>query len=384
MSDIRNRTGSKGTTYQVRYSQRNGKLGYSTFSRRKDAQQFIESLSARRETDSTITTMAAAADLWLAVCKHEGRNGRPPVSDFTYDLYETRADLMRDYDWGKPIQEWTRSDIINFRSWLLRNTTRYMASKTLLSLRSVVKEMVDRDHMVKDPTTGISIQPDDQEVEIPTVQEVRAMLKACDELAESRHQSTAKVWLRYRPMIHLAAGSGMRPQEYVALPRRDILDGKVRVSQALKKTGEIGPPKTKAGTRTIRISGELQRVLGDYLQGNEWEPDDLVFGTKAMTPIAIRNFRRAVWLPMMERAGLVHEVDEAGKKIISTNYHPYSLRHHYASSLIAQGVSIKRIQAVMGHKDPTVTYKTYTHLFESAEVTEDEKIIDATGALYGA
>ena len=51
----------------------------------------------------------------------------------------------------------------------------------------------------------------------------------------------AQAWERYRPMIYLAADTGMRPQEYLALPLADLLDQGVRVTQALNRSNQIGP-----------------------------------------------------------------------------------------------------------------------------------------------
>ena len=63
----------------------------------------------------------------------------------------------------------------------------------------------------------------------------------------------AKGWERYRPMVYLAADSGMRPQEYLALRDIDVQEKGVRIGQALKADNKIGPPKSAAGRRYIPI-----------------------------------------------------------------------------------------------------------------------------------
>lgn len=42
----------------------------------------------------------------------------------------------------------------------------------------------------------------------------------------------------------------------------------------------------------------------------------------------------------------------------------HSLRHTYASMLIAQGESVKTVQALLGHANATMTLNIYSHLFE--------------------
>ena len=41
----------------------------------------------------------------------------------------------------------------------------------------------------------------------------------------------------------------------------------------------------------------------------------------------------------------------------------HSLRHFYASALIAGGASVKQVQTVLGHASAVVTLRTYAHLW---------------------
>jgi integrase len=41
----------------------------------------------------------------------------------------------------------------------------------------------------------------------------------------------------------------------------------------------------------------------------------------------------------------------------------HSLRHFYASALIAGGPSVKQVQTVLGHASAVVTLRTYAHLW---------------------
>lgn len=44
----------------------------------------------------------------------------------------------------------------------------------------------------------------------------------------------------------------------------------------------------------------------------------------------------------------------------------HALRHFYASTLLAQGVSIKELAVYLGHSDPGFTLRVYTHLVPSS------------------
>src|SRR5205807_6979024 len=45
----------------------------------------------------------------------------------------------------------------------------------------------------------------------------------------------------------------------------------------------------------------------------------------------------------------------------------HSLRHGFASPLIAKGLNVVFVSRQLGHADPNVTLSTYAHLFERAD-----------------
>jgi integrase len=59
----------------------------------------------------------------------------------------------------------------------------------------------------------------------------------------------------------LMAETGMRPGEALALTEHDISGVSVTVSKTRSERGEIGPPKTRAGFRTLSISPHLAYLL---------------------------------------------------------------------------------------------------------------------------
>jgi integrase len=67
----------------------------------------------------------------------------------------------------------------------------------------------------------------------------------------------------------------------------------------------------------------------------------------------------------------------------------HALRHFYASTLLAQGVSIKELAEYLGHSDPGFTLRTYTHLvpssYERARLAIDSVFgMKSTGGLEAA
>lgn len=376
MADIRKREGAGGSRYQVRYAKPGGGSGYKTFSKRRDAQVFIQSLSTQNHLSADIKTVAEAVETWLDVCEHEGRDGRPSVSRAVLELYKHRAKIIKAYSWEKSLQELSKPDIVNFRGWLLRERSRDQARKVLSSFHSVLIEMMNRGQIDRDPAAGIRIQGSTPAIEIPDQKEVKKILQAADELAAHRHAQIKEAWERYRPMIYLAVASGMRPQEYVALPRRDVLNNGIRVSQAMDRSGRIGPPKSRAGNRVIDVGPEAIEMIREYM-GVKGDQDELVFGTRTGRPMNLIPFRASAWTPVMRQAGLTIEGEKSGKE--RPKYTPYALRHFFASCLLQANNDIKYVQAQMGHARASLTLDTYGHLLPSM----DDSRAAATRAIIG-
>jgi len=366
MADIRKREGATGVRYQVRYARPGRGHGFKTFTRRRDAQHFVESLSTHKHLDSKIKTVPDAVDKWLDICEHEGRDGRPPVSLAVLKLYRGRAKIIKDYRWDKSLQELTQPDLVHFRSWLLRGRSRDQSRKVLSSLHSVFIEMMNRAEIDRDPAAGIRIQAEAPSIEIPNHDEVGRILKAADQLATDSHAQIRAAWKRYRPMIYLGVASGMRPQEYVALPRRDVLATGIRVSQAMDRSGKIAAPKSRAGHRVIDVGPETIEMIREYM-GDKGDDDALVFGTETGRPIQLPPFRASAWSPVMRRAGLMVEDEKTGKQ--RPRYTPYALRHFFASRLLQESGDIKYVQSQMGHARASLTFDTYGHLLPAKDDT---------------
>jgi integrase len=68
-------------------------------------------------------------------------------------------------------------------------------------------------------------------------------------------------------------------------------------------------------------------------------------------------FHKVVWQGAFRASGLEYRKRADGM---------HALRHFYASTLLAQGVSIKELAEYLGHSDPGFTLRTYMHLVPSS------------------
>lgn len=260
-------------------------------------------------------------------------------------------------------------DVVNFRSWLLRNYSYDQARKTLSSFHTVLKEMALRGYIASNPANGISIKSSSRyetPVEIPSLREVHSLLETADKLANSKNARIAKTWERYRPMLYLAVDSGMRPQEYLVLPKSNVFETGVMVTQALERGGhKISVTKTKAGRRFIDLSDDTLEMINFYAENQADDSvHDLVFPTATGHWQQVENWRNRGFRVACLEAGLSIKRKVKGKDVDAPKYTPYSLRHFYASMLIREKVDLKRIQRLMGHEKIETTFNTYGHLIE--------------------
>jgi integrase len=380
MADIRKRKGKKGTTYQVRYPSKSAATGYAfaTFATLKEARAFTENLGSLKDRAGSMSLRVPdAVDRWLDICEKIGRDGRETVEAMTLKDYQRRARIIKDYSWTKKLHELEPADIVQFRSWLLENKSRDLARRTLSGFHSILIEMKQQGFMRDDPAAGITVRSGgrsedfDSEVEIPSDAEMRDILRAAETLRHKNKQME-KVWGRFKPMLYLAAFSGMRPSEYRGLPWANLEKDRVHVRQRADNAGVIGPVKSKAGRRTIYLPCMVADMIFEWRAACPAGGTGLVFPTAEGNPITLSNFRRFAWIPVLREAGLTFEEKVDGRSVERTKYTPYALRHYFASKLFEKGKDLKFIQQTMGHAQIELTLNVYGHLIKDREETHKQ------------
>lgn len=166
---------------------------------------------------------------------------------------------------------------------------------------------------------------------------------------------------RYRALILLAAGTGMRQGECFGLTgdRVDFLRRAVTVDRQLVslpgRPPALAVPKTTASHRTIPLPNVVLEALASHLAAFPRAPSDLLFTLPSGAPINRGTFSSQVWQPAARLVGLREGV----------SFH--DLRHYYASLLIRHGESVKVVQARLGHASAAETLDTYSHLWPDSE-----------------
>jgi integrase len=124
----------------------------------------------------------------------------------------------------------------------------------------------------------------------------------------------------------------------------------------------FGPPKTRAGRRRVPLPRFVADELATHVAG--LEPNALVFPAPRGGPVQASLFRRRVWQPAVEAAGL------APLRL-------HDLRHTAVAMWIAAGASPNEVAARAGHTSTVTVLDRYGHLLPGGE----ERVTDALDAM---
>lgn len=196
-----------------------------------------------------------------------------------------------------------------------------------------------------------------------------ALFTAAEEIAKQE-----KSRQDYTLLLRVAATLGLRLGEILGLRWQDFSksDGELRVVHQLLRTGNYGPPKTKAGVRTIPLPEDLKEALVAHRLASKFSQDEHpIFVSRNGTPLSHRNVTRRGFEAARDKAGL----DE------SLVFH--DLRHAAASRLIhSRRLSPVQVAGILGHQ-VEVLLKVYAGEFEG-DGNEREDIRAALSGVGGS
>ncbi|MEH6477850.1 MAG: site-specific integrase, partial [Sneathiella sp.] len=157
-------------------------------------------------------------------------------------------------------------------------------------------------------------------------------------------------WAKYHVLLLTAVLTGLRAGELRALDWKSVKfdERSIYVVAAASKTGRLKLPKSSAGYRKVDMPAPLAAELKAWRK--LCPKAGLVFPSQTGGVIVKDNLRKRLWLRLTEYSG-----------VRGHTFH--SLRHHYASLLIAAEATPKEVQEALGHADIQTTFNTYGHLF---------------------
>ncbi|HEX8974529.1 MAG TPA: site-specific tyrosine recombinase/integron integrase [Patescibacteria group bacterium] len=241
--------------------------------------------------------------------------------DITLDLvrkYRLHLNRLTD-EKGHELKKITQ----NYHIIAIRNFLKYLAKRDIKSLSA------EKIEVGKNPS---------HEIEFLDSEELDRLLASADALDLKT--------LRDRAILELLFSAGLRVSELVSLSREQV--NLQRQEFSVRGKGDK--------IRIVFISDTAKNALEKYLaKRTDIDPALFVRFSKKKTSesdktkrLTARSVQRIVKFYAL-KAGLVKDV------------HPHTLRHSFATDLLANGADIRSVQTMLGHSSITTT-QIYTHI----------------------
>ena len=358
MATIRKRTLPSGkAVWLASYTDGGGARRFRQFPTKKEADAFL--VQARNQVasgvhtpDSVSPTVVEAGEMWLKRCE------RDKLEATTLRQYRTHLTLhIAPRIGGMKLSRITAPAVNAFVDQLLADgRSREMCKRVLVSLSAIVTEAQRRGLVTVNNVRSASpvkrSTREDVRPEMPTREELKAIIDATPD--------------RWRPLILTLVFTGLRGSELRGLLWEDVdlKRGVLSVRRRADRFNNFGPPKSKAGTRDIPLSPTLLHTLKAWKLACPIGKLGLVFPTGAGGVETHGNILSRVFWPIQVSAGVTVPGSD-GKPDAKFSMH--ALRHAVAALWIAQGLSPKRVQTLMGHASIQQTFDQYGYLFEARE-----------------
>ena len=344
--------------YEVRYRGTDGKERSKTFRTRKDAERYERAQQNSIERGLWVdpqkgrVTLRAWAEEWQRTVVH-----LRPTTRRIYDVNLRRHILP--YVGDHEIGRLTPSLL---RGWLSELSVADQHGRGPLApasvgqayrtLNRILSAAVADEILGRNPLAGVKPpRPGSEEMRFLSHDDVATLVTVIDR--------------RYQAMVLVAAYCGLRAGELIGLRRHriDLLHRRLSVLEQVQWIDggfDVSAPKSAAGRRAVSIPGMVHEALDNHLSRFA-EPgrEGIVFPAPEGGYLRLENFRRRVWSPAVQGAGLS-----------PLRFH--DLRHTCASLAIAAGADVKVLQRMLGHSSAALTLDRYGHLMPGqAELIAD-------------
>ncbi len=282
--------------------------------------------------------------------------GRKP-STIEAHSYWLRIHII-DFFGPTPVGEITREDVRGFAAALERKGLAPKSRANALgTLHSLIEFAIDEGWMVgENPVKRVerpALATTDPDVRFLDSEEVEALLRAVPDDPLGRVE---------RVMYLTAAMTGMRQGELFGLRWRDVdwTARRIRVRRNFVRGG-FGTPKSKRSSRSVPLASRVATELELLFQDSQYKKhDDLVFAhPETGKPI--------------DRSRLLKRFNAALRRADVRAVRFHDLRHTFGTRMAAQGVPMRVLQELMGHRDfkTTLIYADYAPSEREAEWVEE-------------
>ncbi|CAB0574648.1 site-specific integrase [Corynebacterium diphtheriae] len=352
---VQKRTLKNGkTTFIARWRDPHGKQHSKSFEKQRDAKKFV----ADREHEvhhgtwidpklQELTVGDLVADYVELATKPGTKRDREILQANLGDLRDMKITTVRQ----SHIEAWA-VQLRDGRPWahgqpLAATTVKVKTGQ----MRTVLQRATDDGLINRNPAVVLKrfdVGHKDEPFYLPTPAEVNALYTAA---------KNGPKW--FRLALRLGAEAGLRAGEVCGLRVKDVDFMRkvihVRVQSVPGTSGEaVAPLKTWHSRRDVPISESLAMDLSTVLVGRDAGLDDRLL---------VGDWGRALFSSRVSHV-MANMRRMAG---VSSRVHFHSLRHLFASRLLAAGVDLPTVSGLLGHANVAVTARVYAHQIPGRE-----------------
>lgn len=228
-------------------------------------------------------------------------------------------------------------------------------NKILTSLKTMFKFAVRWNYIKENPASDVEkFKEEHFEREYLSPEEIRVLLSHAREPYKTLFLTAISTGMRFGELLALRwSDIDWRQNKIFVRKSLHIMTKKEQLEEGVESKYKFLDPKSRHSRRGVVMSANLKKALEVHKINAPINELDLVFTNEQGKPMDQSNLRNREFYQTLEFAG-----------IRRVPFH--SLRHSYASLLIAQGENPKFIQSQLGHYSITMTMDTYGHLFPDA------------------
>jgi integrase len=292
-----------------------------------------------RSSDASFETVA---NEWLTLKKSQ-------LKYSTWVEYERRLNSTIIPSLGAiPLSKLTTRDLDRYYHAMYAENPQKDLSHSHAIIRNIFAQCIKWGYVHDNPALRVTLpKRGSTPVQVASVEKLGAILEATDN----------ETWAR---LFAFAALTGMRRGELCALRWTDVDGETLIVSRSIiKRKGEVVEGSTKTHqVRRVHLDPSAQKILLDHF--------NFYLAEAQKAGVAARP-DGYLWFafPTGEEAIHPDSITKAFKKYAikagAPDLHFHSLRHFSATQLIAAGVDVRTVASRLGHADPSITLRVYSH-----------------------
>ncbi len=341
MASVKQRTDG---VWRARYRDEAGREHARHFKLKRDAQRWLDEVTTSVLTGRYVDPKAGKV-VWRAYTA-----SWMDRQTWTPGTREAATTAVLSVPWvDKPVGGVKSSHV---QAWVAAEQKRELAASTIrtrlnyvqMAFRAAVNDRV----IAESPAAGVKpprVRRAEAAMKILTAEQVSAALEHAGE---------------FRGFVEVCVFAGLRLGEAAGLQLGDVnflgrtLAVARQVQGATLKAAVLVPPKA-GSERTVFVPDGLTKRLSAHVALQRLtRPDELLF-TDVFGRMWNRGTAGEQWRRIRAAAKLPDDVTL------------HTLRHTFASNLIAQGCDVVTVQRALGHAQPSITLNVYSHLWPSAE-----------------